>query len=345
MQLGRRIPVAGIVYNTTLRRPDAALALAMLYGLEGKREARVASIAVTENSLGAAAFADAVFRFYQLGPVPNANRALPVGLAADKPLPPDSAPVNAVFQRVDGKGEPLYQRRMRRVSDTAEVTALMRNSLAYIEDGLVTVILSAPATYLARILDYAGAAELIQAKVRTAIVCEGPQDPEAMRKVLSSWPTPLQFCGRDVGQALPYPAESIEKDFAWTQAHPVVDFYRAAAPMPYDAPALDLAAILHAVRPDSGLFQQTSGAIEVSDGGLLSFTPSAEGKHRRLVVDPGKKDQIVAAMRELVAAKPVPPPQRRRLTAEEIEQFRKQREEEQLKRAEAERKAAAAAKP
>src|SRR5262249_46663196 len=90
---------AGIVYNTTMSRPDAALSLARLYGLEGKREARVASIGVTENSFGAAAFVDAVFRFYQLGQMPNANRTLPIGLATDKPHPPDSVMVKAVLER------------------------------------------------------------------------------------------------------------------------------------------------------------------------------------------------------------------------------------------------------
>src|SRR5688500_11664878 len=116
-------PVTGVVYNTTMSRPDAALTLALLWGLEGKREARVASVAITENSFGAAAFADAVFRFYQLGPIPNTNRMLAVGLAIDKPLPPDAPAVKAVLSRADEKGEPVYKR-LRRVTDTSEVTAL-----------------------------------------------------------------------------------------------------------------------------------------------------------------------------------------------------------------------------
>src|SRR4051794_8117687 len=110
MQFGGPPQTPGIVYNTTLSRPDAALSLALLYGFEGKREARVASVAITENGLAAATFADAVFRFYQLGPVPNANRSLPVGLAADKPLPPDAPFVKAILDRVDEKGEKIYKR-------------------------------------------------------------------------------------------------------------------------------------------------------------------------------------------------------------------------------------------
>src|SRR5688500_14014246 len=191
MQFGGPPPVVGIIYNTTMSRPDAALTLALLYGLENKREARVASIAVTENSLAAAAFADAVSRVYQLGPPPNANRVLPIGLPADKPLPPDGPMFKAALDKTNEKGEPLYRRAIKRVSDTAEVSALMRNSLAYFPDGMVAVILSAPATYLAKIFDYAGTKDLIKSKVRTLIVSDSPQDPAAMRRVLAEWPSPV----------------------------------------------------------------------------------------------------------------------------------------------------------
>ena len=331
-------PVTGVVYNTTMSRPDAALSLALLWGLEGKREARVASIAVTENSLGAAMFADVVFRFYQLGPIPNTNRMLAVGLAADKPLPPDPTPVKAVLGRVNEKGEPVYKRGVRRISDTSEVTALMRNSLTYFQDGKAVVVLSAPATYLARVLDYSGTKDLIKAKVRTLVISECRQDVPAMKRILAEWPTPIVFCGRDVGEALPYPGSSIDEDFAWTPSHPVADFYRAAKTMPYDTPAQDLAAIYYAAKPDSGLLALSdAGTLEVLDDGRLRFSNTADGKHKRIVVDPAKRDELLTTLRQIISAKPVPPPPRRRFTPEEIEKLRRQREEEQ-KRREAEEK-------
>lgn len=345
MQFRGRPPVPGIIYNTTMSRPDAALTLALLYGFEGKQEARVASIAVTENSLGAAAFADAVFRFYQLGPIPNSNRVLPIGLAADRPLPPDPPFIKAVLDRTDEKGDPVYRHAMRRVSDTAETSALMRNSLAYFEDGMISAVLSAPATYMARILGYAGSADLIRQKVRTTLVIERKQDVLAMRRMLADWPAPMVFCGKQIGASLLYPGAGMESDFAWTQAHPVVDFYRAYKSMPYDAPMQDPAAVLYAVRPDAGLFRLSGpGTIDVSDDGDMRFTPSASGKHHRLEVVPEKKDEIVETLREIVSAKPVPPPPRRRFTPEELEELRKQREEEQRKRELEERKKAAASK-
>lgn len=304
-------PLTAIVYNTTLRRPDSALALALLYGLEGKREVRAGAVAVSENGLGAAAFADVMFRFYQLGAIPNSNRVAPVGLAADKPLPPDSTAVKTVLERVNEKGEPAYRRGIRRVPDTSEITAQMRNALAYFADGTMVYVLSAPATYLARTMNYPGVLDQIKAKVKTLVVVEGKQDVLAMRKVLADWPGKVVFCGRSVGDSLLYPGAALEADFTWTPAHPVVDYYRAAGTMPYDTAALDAAAILYAGRP--GEFQLSEpGTLEVTDAGEVRLAPGGAGKHTSLQLDSAKKDAVMTSMRELIAAKPVPPPARRR---------------------------------
>src|SRR5215472_4256955 len=112
-------PPLGIVYLTTMNRPDAALALALIYGLEGKREARIASVAVTGSGLGAAAFCDVVARIYNgNSPFVTSNRVLPVGLAAEGPLPPDSPMVKAALDRRNEKGE-AYVRDVRKIGDTA----------------------------------------------------------------------------------------------------------------------------------------------------------------------------------------------------------------------------------
>ena len=112
-------------------------------------------------------------------------------------------------------------------------------------------------------------------------------DIAAARKLFAEWPTPVVAVGSEVGDALPYPGASIEKDFAWSPAHPVVDAYRALKPMPYDAPASALAAVLHAVHPEDGYFTLSDpGTITVQDDGRTRFTPAADGRHRYLIVDP-----------------------------------------------------------
>jgi hypothetical protein len=279
----------GVIYITTMSRPDAALALAMLYGFQGKRESRMGSVCVTGAGLDAAIFCDIVQRFYTLGPVRNANEVLPPGLAVADPMPANPAMVKTA---VAGS----YPRSLKKVCDTSLAEAVIRNGVIFNAEAVM--ILSAPATSLAKSLDLQGTRELYKERVKLLVVVDSgsPQDAPAMQKVLSEFPSPIVFCGKEVGDALRYPAASIAKDFAWAEAgHPVVDAYRTYQPMPYDAPAYDMAAVFYAVRPESGLF---------------SFSGSGAGKARSLIVDPAKNAAIMQSFVEIASAKPVPPVRR-----------------------------------
>jgi hypothetical protein len=178
---------------------------------------------------------------------------------------------------------------------------------------VAVVVLSAPATYLAKSLDLLGTKDIYKARVkRLAIVDAGvpQQDVPTIRKVLAEWPTPIFFCGKEVGEALPFPGTSIDKDFAWAPAHPVADAYRAHKAMPYDAPSYDLAAAHYAVHPDSGFFQLLdAGTVSVGDDGRMKFSVGG-GDVRSLTVDPSKKDQIIQAFVAIASAKPPEPQQR-----------------------------------
>lgn len=318
MQFNFAKPALGVVYNTMMSRPDAALALAMLYGFEGKRESRVSALALTHASLGAAKFCDAVYRFYNgTSAFLNSNRVLPVGLDADTIAPADAPMVKAVLERRDEKGQPQYATAINKMSDTAELTALMRNSLTAQNDGNAVVVLSAPAEKMLRMLDLGGVPALIAAKVKMLVVAGDAPDPAAARKLLAAWPTTVVLCSKGVGEALPFPGVSMDKEFAWSPAHPVADAYRAYKSMPYDAPSQDLAAIFHAVHPDAGLFQVSDpGTIEIADDGRCTFAAEPEGKHRQLIVDPAQKETILKKFVEIASAKPVPRPAFRRPSAD-----------------------------
>jgi hypothetical protein len=137
-------------------------------------------------------------------------------------------------------------------------------------------------------------------------------DVAAARRLFAEWPTPIVMVGTEVGDTLAYPAASIEKDFAWSPAHPVVEAYRAFRPMPYDAPAPALAAVLYAAQPDEGYFTLSPpGTISVLDDGRTRFAPQADGKHRYLIVDPAQKARVVTQYTSLVSAQPAPRPGRR----------------------------------
>ena len=55
MQLAQTAkPAVGIVYDTALSRVDDALAMALLYGLDGKKEDRLVSVSIGRANLKAA---------------------------------------------------------------------------------------------------------------------------------------------------------------------------------------------------------------------------------------------------------------------------------------------------
>src|SRR5262249_27358838 len=149
-----------------------------------------------------------------------------------------------------------------------------------------------PATGVVRLLGLYRSGPQITAKCKQLVVAAGSfpagqpeatigRDIAAAKKLFAEWPTPIVAVGAEVGEALPYPGASIEKDFAWAPSHPLVDAYRAAKPMPYDAPASALAAVLYAVHPDDGYFKLSDpGTISVLDDGRTRFTAKADGQHR-----------------------------------------------------------------
>ena len=212
--------------------------------------------------------------------------------------------------------------RIEKLNDTAEPVALIRNALTSQYDQNAMVVLTGPATNLAALLELPGAKSLIAQKVRYLTMAAGafPSGPPeagitcdmaAARKLFAEWPTPIVVSGNEVGNALPFPASSIEKDFAWSQAHPVVDAYRAYKTMPYDAPSWAMTAVLYAIRPQEGYFKLSDpGTVTVLDDGRTRHTPSAEGKHRYLIADPAQKERVIQTYTEIASLKPAGRPQR-----------------------------------
>ena len=328
---GSARPPVGIALDGDLgNRIDAMLAVAMLNGLTAKTEARRISLSVSQPSLVSAKLADIVATFYRgrpagvptggVGAITEGMLGMPEGRgpAEDKPA------LAALLDKKAADGTPLYSSPISGLVNTAESAILIRNLLLAQHDGNATIVLAGPATGVVRMLGLYRSGPQITAKCKQLVVAAGsfpagPPEPTmksdvaAARKLFAEWQTPIVAVGSEVGDALPYPGASIEKDFSWAPAHPVVDAYRALKPMPYDAPASALAAVLYAVHPDEGYFKLSDpGTISVLDDGRTRFTPGAEGTHRYLIVDPAQKERITAVYTAMVSAAPAPRPGRGR---------------------------------
>ncbi|MBL8212145.1 MAG: hypothetical protein JNK87_15620 [Bryobacterales bacterium] len=320
-------PSLGVIYDSSLgSNADEALTLALLYGLDGKNDCRVIAISTTRDSLRGAQLCDVIGRFLAgsiSGFFGNISRALPIGMSVEGKLQEDTPIIKQVLAR------PEFKSPIAHLNDTAEVTPLLRNALTAQEDKNAAVVLNGPATNLAALLALPGAIDWIKSKVRHLAVAMPEAavaiDPTAARKLFAEWPTPIFVADSAVGDALRYPGASIEKDFAWaTPAHPVVDAYKAAGTMPYDAPAPGMAAALQAVHPDKGYFTLSDpGTFTIDDSGKLRFKPSAEGRHRAILPNDAKREEVLALYTQMASAKPVQRTFRRRSEAQQEQQQKK----------------------
>ncbi len=296
----------GVVYNTAMTRPDAALALAAMYVMESKKESHMGSVCVVGAGFNAALFCDIVGKMYTFG-ARNGNQALAVGLAIESGVP-DSPMVKIAVERKNDKGEPMYARTLQRLADTSLPDAVLRNGVIFNTESVV--LLSGPATYLAKSLDLNGTKDLYKQRVKRLVIVDSGtpnKDAAALRKVIAEWPTPVFFAPKEVGDALRFPGTTLDKSFAWAPANPVADAYKSYKPMPYDAPLYDVAATHYAIHPDSGFFQLSgAGNIAVADDGAMKFVPGS-GPAKSLAIDPSKKEALLLALIEDATAKPTPP--------------------------------------
>lgn len=309
-------------------RVDALLAVAMLNGLAATNEARRIALCVSRSSLKGAQLADAVAGFYAGLPVAStrgglgANPAGMIGMPESGPAD-ETPPLAAVLTKKNATGVTLYTTTITRMRDTAENAVLVRNVLLAQNDGNAVIGLAGPATGLVRLVTLYGARPQISAKARELVVAAGSfpvgsadpsvaDDVSAARKLFAEWPTRVVAVGSELGRALPYPAASIDADFAWAPAHPIVDAYRAAKPTIHGEQWTALAAVLYAAHPNDGFFKLSEpGTIRVLDDGRTQFTPSATGTHHYLMIEPSQAERVIKAYRDLVSAPPAPRPGRR----------------------------------
>src|SRR4051812_38148472 len=219
MQFQQVKPPVGIIFDSDMGASiDNALALALLYGFDGKNEARVVSMSVSRGNLSSAAYCEAVGRFYA-GAVNGAfggiGRALPVGLAENSKLKDDTPMLSVPLSKVNADGKPTYPSGIQKLNDTAEVPALIRNAFTSQYDQNSIAVLAGPATNFAKVLDLPGVKELIAKKCRYLAMAGGAfpdGEPEfnikadipAARKLFAEWPTPIIVSGHEIGSAVPF---------------------------------------------------------------------------------------------------------------------------------------------
>ncbi|MDX2178128.1 MAG: nucleoside hydrolase [Bryobacteraceae bacterium] len=299
--LAQPVPV---IFDTDMGNDvDDAIALAMLHALESRGESKLLAVTITKDNLRAAQFVDLVNHFY-------GRPSIPIGLVTNGKTRESNPMISVPVSKL------VYPRRIETRADVADAQDVLWSTLNAAADQSVTVIQVGFSTNLVRLLDREGGRELVAKKVKLLSIMAGwfpngkPEynvriDIPSAKKIFTEWPTPIVASGFEIGLALPYPASSVERDYAYTRHHPIADSYRAYLKMPYDRPTWDPTSVLYGVRPNAGDFGLSApGTIVVADDGRTTLNPSPEGKHRYLTLDPANKDRIVRTMIELASRPP-----------------------------------------
>jgi inosine-uridine nucleoside N-ribohydrolase len=301
---------------------DDALALGVVHALQSRGECRLLAVTVTKDNPYAGPFCDLVNTFYGRGDVP-------IGTVRAGRTTQDGKFIRQVATATDD-GKPRYPHDLEQGDDAPEAVGLLRRVLAGQPDGSVVIVTVGFSTNIARLLDSQpcdasplSGRKLIAKKVRLLSTMAGAFTEELRkkhfreynikvdvpnaRKIATEWPTPVVYSGWEIGNAIRYPAASIEQDFAYVEHHPLAHAYRLYGRMPYDRPTYDLTSVLWAVRPQRGYFDLSPrGKVVVEDDGFVRFEEHPDGPHRYLIVDP----QQVVRVREALAMLASQPPRR-----------------------------------
>ena len=304
---GAAAPV-NVIFETDMGNDiDDAMALDMLYKWVDEGKVNLLAIMINKEGTPPAEFIDIMNTFY--------GHQVPIGLRSGD-APARTGGVNfaeVISQMRDTVGAPVFARSLKGYDNLPDAVSLYRDILSGMPDKSVKIISVGFLGNLGKLLE--SDRSLIEKKVISLTTMGGwltaPNaefningDLDASRRVFADWPTEIVTSPFEVGAAICYPGESIEKDLDWGIPHPMREGYLAYCPMHHDRPCWDLTATLYAVEGAEWFTVSEPGIIDVSEDGLTTFTPQSDGRHRYLSVTPEQAAAIREHFVEIITRKP-----------------------------------------
>ncbi len=311
-----------LIFDTDIGNDvDDVLALGMIHSLETRRECRLLAVTITKDHPLAASFTDAINTFYGRGDVP-------IGVCRNGVTPAQGKFIGLATARDDGRLR--FEHDLVDGRKAPDAVAVLRKALARESDHSVVIVQVGFSSNLAKLLDspaddispLAGK-ELVKKKARLLSIMAGVfgpgtdgklkthreynvvKDVPAAQTLARNWPTEIVWSGFEVGLSLPYPHQSIERDYNYVDHHPIEDAYRVYSPPPHDRPTWDLTSVLFAVRPDRGYFGLSRpGTVAVAKDGETVFSHKTDGTQRFLTVTPEQRIRVLEALVQLSSQPP-----------------------------------------
>lgn len=312
-----------LVFDTDMGNDiDDAMALGMIHALQRRGACELLAVTSTKDHPKSAAYIDALNTLY-------GRPDVPIG-AVRNGVTPELGKYLGLADQADAQGKLVYPHDLRSGADAPEAVALLRRTLAAAPDGGVTLVQVGFFTNLARLVESKpdensplDGPALIQKKVRQLVIMAGSfqtirfntrygeynvvKDVPSARLLAEKWPSPVVWSGFEIGIAVPYPWESVMKDYEHTKPHLVKEGYLAYVPQqPHDRPTWDLTAALYAIFPDRGYFDVSpAGLVTVDEAGRTDFKENAKGNDRYLLLSDLQAARVKEAFVQLCSEPPV----------------------------------------
>ncbi len=293
---------------------DDVLALAMCHTLADRGACELIGVTVSKNHPLTASFVDAQNTFY-------GRPDLPIGVTRDP------AAQHRESRYLKLAESPDYPHDLRRNEDARDAVELMHELLAAQPDRSVTIVSVGIASNLANLLKSPGGIGLVKTKVKTLSImagafafCNGSNyhleanvinGIGSMQTVAEQWPeeVPIVWSGYEIGEALPYPRQSIARDFGYRTPHLVKEAYLLHSGPEHDRPCWDQSSVLQAVYPERDFFGLSQpGRVRVLDDGFTRFLPARQGqasqRDRFLTMTATQRARVLEALVQLTVQPP-----------------------------------------
>ena len=320
------VPTAGaepipVIFDTDITGDcDDVLALAMLHALADRGECELQAVTISKINSLTAPFVDAVNTYYGRGDIP-------IGVTRDAQR--RESRYLKLCKATDGDHF-RYPHDLLTSDDAPAAVDVLRKTLATAEDRSVVIIQVGLASNLADLLESKpdstsglSGLELVKKKCKLISVMAGCFGPAlgkerhaeanvvngigAMRRFAGASPdsVPVVWSDFRIGLAVPYPRESIARDFRYQPQHLIRESYLLHSGPDHDRPTWDLTSVLYAVRPAENYFGLSSrGRVSVDEKGFTSFVESVDGRDRMLTLSAEQKIRVIEVQRTLCSQPP-----------------------------------------
>lgn len=311
-----------VIFDTDISGDvDDVLALAMIHTLADRGECELLAVTISKINPLTGPFTDAVNTFY-------GRNEIPIGVTLQAQHR-QSKYLNLIHKR--DNNQLRYPHDVKSNKDLPNAVKLLRKTLALEKNQSVVIIQVGLAANLADLIESKPdefspltGVELIRSKVRLASVMAGAFESingneryleanvrngiHSMQRFAKLWPeeVPVIWSGFEIGIAVPYPRESIARDFEYVKHQIVRESYLLHSGPEHDRPCWDLTSVLYAIRPQENYFNLSkSGRVTVSDDGFTKFRSEGGGRDRFLKMNMVQAIRVREVLRDLVSQPPL----------------------------------------